>query len=389
MRIGIDCRTLLYPEQGERAGIGHYTTNLVQALVRQYPRSEFVLFIDHRLAQHPLLALLRKRNNVRVVIFPWSQYKKILPFGYSHVVVARTLAAARLDVFHAPAYGIPLQYRAPSVITVHDLAIYDHPEWFPRGQRFAKEVVVPASLGKARRIIAVSHATKKMIVNHFGTPAERIVVIYEGVHTPKQLRMTRTVENAFRQRFNLHDRFLLFVGTIEPRKNLEFLVRAFDNLIASTYPRFKDVQLVIAGAKGWSVVPIFHAISHAAWSSNIRVVGYVSEEEKQFLLRNATAFVFPSLWEGFGLPILEAMSVGTPVITSRSSALMEVGGDAVLTINPHQKKSLAVAIEQMLTRAALRKKYSERGIARAKEFTWEKCARETYLCYREVAEKFE
>lgn len=382
MRIGIDCRTFLHPARGERAGVGQYTTHLVESLVKQYPRDAFVLFFNHHVTESPFLEHFRDRKNVRTVFFPVPHYKKYLPLGYAHVIVARIIAKMQCDVFHAPAYVLPLRYRGASVITVHDLAIYKHPEWFPSGQRFSKEVLVPTSLSKARRIIAVSQATKNMIIETFGTTPTRIDVVYEGVAAPSRILASRA--RAVAEQFQLAPRFFLFIGTLEPRKNLEFLVRAFGDLLEQTYPRFRDVQLVIAGAKGWNFEPIFRAISHSPQSSNIRVLGYVSEEEKNVLLQQALAFVFPSLWEGFGLPVLEAMRVGTPIITSRVSSLPEVGGDACLYIHPRRKKTLESGMQMLLTRPAKRKQLSERGVARAKAFTWQRCAKETHAVYDKI-----
>lgn len=376
---------MLHPDGGERAGIGHYTTHLVTALVKNYPRDEFVLLSDHRLTDNPHLSAMRQRKNVRIVFFPSSKYKKYLPFGYSHVVVARALTKERLDVFHAPATIIPLQYRGPAVITVHDLAIYDHPEWFPPGQKFSKGLLVPASLSRATRIIAVSAATKQMIVKKFGTAAQRIRVVHEGVAAPQRIAVAAAA-GVF-EKFQIGSRFFLFIGTIEPRKNLQMLTHAFNDVMEQNFPRFRDVQLIIAGAKGWRYESIFRVISHSPWSGSIRVIGYVTEEEKQVLLQRALAFVFPSLWEGFGLPIVEAMRAGAPVITSNISSLPEVGDSACLYISPHNKKALRNAMLLLLTKSAQRKQLSQRGRERARAFTWQRCAQQTHAVYDEVVKR--
>lgn len=383
MRIGIDCRTILNPKNGERAGVGHYTTHLVRELVRLYTRDTFVLFFDHRTpASDSFLQELATLPHVEIVHFPFSQYKRYLPLGYSHVVVARALKQKNLDVFHSPAYSIPLQYNKPAIVTIHDLAIYKHASWFPPGQKFSTSILVPSSVRKAAKLIAVSQATAKSIRQIFRTPEERIRVIYEGA--PSVQRISAAERRAVKQAFNLSNRFILFIGTIEPRKNLVNLVKAFDAFMQENHARYRDLQLVIAGGKGWKHEPVFRAISRARWSSNIRVLGYVSAQEKQALLQEAFFFAFPSLWEGFGLPVIEAERVGLPVLTSQVSSLPEVGGDGALYVDPKSIRSIQDGITTLVRYPKKRDALGRRGKEYSKQFSWKQCAKETYAVYKEV-----
>lgn len=382
MKIGIDCRTMLNPVLGERAGVGHYTKELVDHIIPLLTEEDtLVLFFDQRMPDE-VLAMYAAQPRVRTKRFPWGEYKKYLPFGYSHVVVARSLAAEKLDVFHAPAYIIPYQYKGRSVVTIHDLAIYTHPEWFPPKQSFSIDVLVPSSIKKSQQVIAVSEATAKSIEKQFHTSSDRVNVIYEGVNpVPK---VSAAAAKKIRAEKQVGKRYFFFVGTIEPRKNIEGLVKAFDQALKTLGKRSHDIQLVIAGGKGWKHESIFRTIARSHFSSNIRYVGYISAEEKAALLKGALAFVFPSFWEGFGLPVIEAESVGVPVITSSTSSLPEVGGKAVMSVDPKNVSSIAKAMVSIVRSPAKRKTMIAAGKKQAKQFTWKKCAQQTYALYKKV-----
>ncbi|MBI2416090.1 MAG: glycosyltransferase family 4 protein [Candidatus Kerfeldbacteria bacterium] len=377
MRIGIDCRTILSPAHGEKAGVGHYTYYLVKNLLQIDQRNTYVLFFDHRANN----AHEFKRRRTEIVRFPLSEYKRYLPYAYSHLMVSRTLNQAQLDVFHAPANSIPLQYHKPTVVTVHDLAIYQHPEWFPPKQNFSINVLVPKSVQRANAVIAVSQSTAQDIRRQFKVPANHIRVIYEGYAAPQ----LPTKLGAYRvlRPWHLQEHYLLYIGTLEPRKNIAGLITAFDSLAKAKPKRYHDVQLVIAGAKGYQFHKNYEAIQ-AVKSGHIRYVGYVTGLQKAALLRCATAFVFPSFYEGFGLPVVEAMSYGVPVITSNVASLPEVVGKAGVLVNPQSTRAVQQAIDRVVGSAALRQRLGRAGRQRVKQFSWTKCAQETLQVYDQV-----
>ncbi|EKD75995.1 MAG: glycosyl transferase group 1 [uncultured bacterium] len=376
MRIGIDCRTILSPALGEKAGVGHYTYYLVKYLLKADQRNQYVLFFDHRVASTQEF----KRKNVKIVRFPYSEYKRYLPFAYSHLFVSQILNRERLDLFHAPANVVPLQYKRPCVVTVHDLAIYQHPEWFPNKQDFSIKILVPKSLHKAKQIIAVSQSTANDVHRQFGIEHQRINVVYEGHEpnpVPKKLAARQIIK-----KFHLSEDFFLYIGTLEPRKNIAGLIAAFDTLVSKRPRRFKNVQLVLAGAKGFRFEDNYLAIQTVK-AGSVRYLGYVTPKEKLALLALTKAFVFPSLYEGFGLPVVEAMACGTPVITSRVSSLPEVVGKAALLINPNKPQTLMKAIDQCLNQNT-RKRYGRLGKQQAKQFTWQRCVEQTLAVYEKA-----
>ncbi len=386
MRIGIDCRNILNPK-GEVAGVGHYTYFLVKNILKTDKKNEYFLYFDYKMSNKTKEF---EQKNVQIKSFPFSQYKRYMPFTYSHMLISAVLMKDRLDVFHAPAYACPLTYPGKIVLTVHDLAIYRHPSWFPSGQSFSTKILVPKSIKKAEKIIAVSNATKRDIVKLFKAPTNKVSVIYEGVVPQKGVSKAKSVPKAvIQKKYKIGDKYLFFIGTIEPRKNLEALIKAYNSLLVKNYKKFKDYDLVIAGKKGWKYEKIFKTIKEQKFNYKIRFLNYISQEHKVTLMKNATCFVFPTLYEGFGLPIAEAMSMGIPVITSKVSSIPEVSGNAALLVDPKKTTDIEKALAKVLSNKKLREKMSKAGIVQAKKFTWAKVAKETIKVYQEVGKKKE
>lgn len=428
MKIGIDCRTILNPNRGEQGGIGQYTYHLVKGLLALDKKNQYFLFFDNRFKQVKEF----EQVNVKIRFFPFYQYKKYLPLTYSQLLISAFISRDKLDVFHALANTLPLPYRRPAVVTVHNLAINKYPKFFPtqflNRQIFATRVLMPRSLKKAEKIIAVSKSVKKDIVEEFGIEEEKIEVVYNGVIKPGDCLEQGIDSTGVKEKYGLSDKYFLFLGTIEPRKNLVSLIKAFRNLRLGYNSPAADCQLVLAGAPGWKDAPVFAAISDAnaailglndrrnskerrsgldRRSENlqrtqgerrraqerrsgqpIKHLGYVSHEEKIALICGAAGFIFPSLYEGFGLPVLEAMSLGAPVITSNNSSLPEITGEnGALLINPIKENELAEAMAQILTDEGLRESLKINGKKRAAEFNWSACAEKTLEVYREVMGK--
>ena len=376
MRIGIDCRTI---QEKEPAGTAHYAKELVRALLNDDSENEYFLFFGQEKNPHTKKFDVRgnipeefKQPNAKIIILP----PKSLPFISSHWQFSRTLKKFRLDIFHAPANALPIGYNGASILTIHDLAIYINPEWFPK-QNFSTKFLVPRSLVKAKKIIAVSESTKQDLQKIFRVPDDKIKIIYEGVRTERPSEETKSFAL---EKFELQEKkYFLFLGTIEPRKNLIALIAAYKILVQKN----PDAPiLVLAGGSGWKNEEIFEAIKKRDLESKIKHLGYVSNEEKFALMKQTLAFVYPSLYEGFGLPILEAMSLGAPVITSRISSIPEITADAALLIDPNNDGEIANALEKLWKDDGLRAELIAKGEAQAKRFSWTKTAKETLEIYR-------
>ncbi len=388
MRIGIDCRTILNPGFGQGAGIGHYTYYLVKNLIELDPEDEFILFFDRLITPEEAKEFSYGRKNVQVRFFPFHDYRHYLPIVYSHFLISAFLRREQLDLYHNPANIIPLKYRGLAVITVHDLAIYKNPKWFPTKlgrQFFSTKLLVPDSLERAAAIIAVSESTKRDLMEIFEIPEKKIRVITEGVEQGQSLK-TKSSEY-LEDKFKIKEPYFLYLGTIEPRKNLVGLIKAFRSLISSQSSQAGRLELVIAGARGWKDKPIFKLIEESNRQLKrevIRYLGYVSFEDKKILFQKALGFVFPTFYEGFGLPVLEALTFGTPVISSNLSSIPEVVGEAGILINPHREEELIEAMKRILLDKNLREKLSQAGLARSKLFSWKKCAQETIEVYHQT-----
>lgn len=383
MKIGIDGRTMSDP-RGEPAGIGQYTASLVDALVKLYRDDQFVLFVDHHAKNSAQIHLLEKEKNVTIVRFPFSEHKRYLPLVHSHWMVARMIKRHRLDLFHATANTLPLGYNGKSVVTMHDLAVFDHPEWFPDAQLVARTLILPKTVQKANHLIAVSQATKKDMIRLLHVPKENISVIPEGVDHLVEVK--ESDYHAIQKKFHLQRPYFLYVGTIEPRKNIARALRAFDALLEE-HTEYQEMEFILAGKRGWKYDDVDSALKEMRFAQNVRELGYVSAEEKMVLYKEASAFLFPSLEEGFGLPVLEAQFLGVPVITSRRGGLEEIVSPETVCIDPESIVDISNAMKRVVSDTAKREKMIHSAKEYAEQFQWNDVARKTYEIYKKVTVK--
>lgn len=287
----------------------------------------------------------------------------------------------RLSLFHSQ-YVLPAALPCRSVVTIHDILFESHPEFFPDFHRRLIKFFIPFSAKRASRIISVSEFTKRQIVDYYRVPEEKIEVIYEGAS-----HKFRPIDDNFilprLKAYGIKKQYILFVGRIEPRKNLAGLLKAFDYVRQRGR---KDLSLVIVGNqdKIFRHEPLFDKIKEMELDSAVIFTGGVSEDDLVALYNGAEVLTYPAFAEGFGLPVLEAMACGTPVITSDTSALPEVAGEAAMLVNPYSFQEIGEALEGLLDKQALRKELSAKGLERAKRFCWEKTAEKTVEVYRKV-----
>jgi glycosyltransferase involved in cell wall biosynthesis len=287
---------------------------------------------------------------------------------------------AGADVIHGPANALPLLHGGlPTVMTIHDLAIYDHPEWFPSGQWFATRVVVPRSIREARAIVCPSMATRDAAVRLFGVAQSRCHVIPHGVEPEFALPAPASVRDEVRSRYGLPERYLLQVGTIQPRKNYVTTLRALGRI-----PAAQRLPLVAVGGFGWNYEPVVDAVRELGLADWVRFPGYAGMADLPALYQMASAAVFPSLDEGFGLPVLEAFAAGTPMVASNAGAIPEVAGDAALLSDAQDDAALAANIQRVIDDADLRERLIAAGRARAELFTWSASASSHRALYESV-----
>lgn len=286
-----------------------------------------------------------------------------------------------LNLLHGPVSIAPLLAGCATVVTIHDLTFLAYPQAFPAAKRLYLRSLVGRSARSARRVIASSYATAQDVVRRLRVPPERVTVVHLGVDPEFTPAPAAEVE-AFRRRRGLPQRFILHVGTLEPRKNLVRLVEAFSRLRRCA--DLADVRLVLAGGKGWGYDPVFAAVERLGLGQEVLFPGYVPDEELAWWYRAATVFAYPSLMEGFGLPVLEALACGAVVVTSAVSSMPEVAGDAALLVDPTDVDALADALQRALVDQELRAALRCRAVEQAQRFPWRRTVAQTAAVYRQV-----
>lgn len=304
---------------------------------------------------------------VETRLIPW-------PRLWTHVRLAAELWQYPPDVLFVPAHVLPLYCPVPAVVTVHDLGYRYYPETHPLFDRWYLDWTTSRHSRVAHHIIVDSRATQEDLINFYGTDPDRITVVYLG-RDEKLSRVTdpQIIAKA-KADYNINGDYLLYLGTLHPRKNLVRLIDAFRMVVnVVTNP---DLKLVIAGKRGWLYDEIFRRIQHHGLTERVIFPGYVEDEVKPALLSGALAYVFPSLYEGFGLPVLEAMACGVPVLTSNCSSLPEVAGEAALLVDPHNTPEIAQGLIQLINDAELRHRLVRQGYRQIQAFSWPKTARQ-------------
>ncbi len=385
MHIGLNAHLLSLAETYRGAGINWYIRNLLTHLPCVDYRNRYTAFLgDRRFTPSTgsgqdsghcdselTLRFSRLPTSRPVVRILWEQV--IQPFA---------LRKERVDLLHALAFVTPLLSPCPSVVTIYDLSFLLYPESLRRSRRFYLGLFTRLSARRARRIIAISKSTKRDVVRLLRVPPNKVDVVYCG--TDKAFRLLPEAQvSAFRSRRGLPERFVLFVGTIEPRKNITGLIEAFASLRLGDHAPLK---LVIGGAKGWFYRDVFARVRELDLEDEVLFPGYIPAGELPLWYNAAELFVYPSLYEGFGLPPLEAMACGTPVVAANTSSLPEVVGEAGMLVDPLDVEGLAEAMRRVLNDETLRQEMRERGLRRAQDFSWTKTAKGTAQVYQRAME---
>lgn len=362
--------------------MGSYALNLVKGLAKTDQASTYVLLPGFGSFVHP------EYEALGVYVPPHPNFRlfagRLPAFDNGRGLRDELSVNNRIDVAHSTAYAAPSVGRAKLIVTVHDLTFLEHPEHHT--QENIDFCVKQTTLARERAdlFIVVSDSAKRDLMKLFDIPEEKIRVIYEAVDESFRPIMSASLRAETLKRHDLPDQYLLFIGSIEPRKNLAAVLKVYAALLHNGAPGLP--ALAIAGAHGWLNSSIYTLVQELQLEGSVRFLGYVPDANLPALYSGATVFLYPSLYEGFGLPVLEAMSCGCPVISSNLSSIPEVVGDAGLLVNPHDLNDLKAALEQILADKALRETLSAQALERASHFSLEKMAAETLHVYREVAE---
>lgn len=354
MRIGIDCR---YLREAPR-GVGHYLLNILNRF--NCVDDTFFLY-----SPGPIIFQPKKDNFI-------IRQGRSMPGTLWFEIKGRNLINSdRLDSFWSPCDIMPsrLSKNIYQVLSIHDLTHIFYPQTMANYNRLIHRIFFTSSMRNANHIITMSEHTKKSIVEHFNIVPTKISVIYEGVDE-KFKPLDKMEAKKILQRYSIERPYLLSVGTLEPKKNYTRLLKAY-NAVKT------DLDLIIVGKKGWKADDIFKTIASLGIKERVKILGYVQNDDLPYLYNGAEVFVFPSLYEGFGLPLLEAMACGTPVICSNTSSLAEISGDAAIKFNPESVDEIVNQLQRVIDDNDLKRRLTKLGLARAKEFSWDKTAKQT------------
>ncbi len=371
-RIALNAQLLRLDAGYRSAGIAHYIFRLMRALPPLAPDFEFHAYLVEAGARDAL-------EGFHLHLTRWPTQGPTTRTLWEQLAFPLHLALGHFDLCHSLAFVSPFVSSTPSVVTVYDLSFILHPTYFRPLNRIYLSWGTRVSTRRARRVIAISESTKRDLVRLLSLSPDKIDVIPPGVEPEFFVNGDGNALERFRRTKQLPEHFVLFVGTREPRKNIPALIRAF----ARAKKRQKlPHQLVIIGGSGWKDQAITRTIAEIGIGRDVLLPGFVPTEELPYWYRAADAFVYPSLYEGFGIPPLEAMAAGTPVIAGNLSSLPEVVGDAGLLIDPRDEAALAEAIVRVITERELHEEMTVKGRDRARQFTWERAAQATVQTYR-------
>ncbi|MEM7113399.1 MAG: glycosyltransferase family 1 protein [Chloroflexota bacterium] len=373
-RIGIDVTSAIV--QG--GGIGRYTRELINAVAQAQTPYQFRLFSAKPPPNPPVANPLPTADHISYHPAPLNErwlyrlwYRLRLPLPVQ-------LVLGKLDLLHSPDFVLPpVAGNIPTLLTVHDLSFIHYPEVYPKPLVDYLNAVVPWSVGRASHILADSQATKDDLHHFWDVPDDKVTVLYSGVNERFQPVTNETLLAIVRQKYGLGTAPYIFaVGTVQPRKNYQMLIRSFKP-IADNWPH----QLYIAGGKGWLYDDMLAEIERQGLQERVRFIGFVDDADLPALYSEAMLYVFPSLYEGFGLPLLEAMQCGVPIITSNASCLPEVAGKAAVQLAPTDEGAWTTAMEELLADPQQRTRLVAAGFRQAREFTWGRAAEQLISIY--------
>ena len=381
--IGIDINCLIF----EKAGFGRYTASLVENILKIDQKNQYILyasFIQHRAERQKILEdLIRKTGaknaQIKIITIPAAWKEFLTGFNFP----LQSLIKDPLDVYFAPHFaGIPKQGFKKMIVTIQDLVFMKYPDH--RGKRLSNYYLkrTKIAIENSKQIIASSDSTRRDLVGLLGVPVRKIKVIHLGASPNfKIIKNQKELEAITKKYIRPKQKYILTVGTLEPRKNLSALIEAFVLLPNSLQREYK---LMFVGAQGWNNDELGRIISDYNLKEKVIFPGFVKDEDLPYIYNKASIFIYPSLYEGFGLPPLEAMACGVPVIASGTSSLPEVIGKAGILVNPRKEEEIAKAMRYVLTNPKVAKQMIKKGSKQAKKFSWRKTAEETLKVFHKV-----
>lgn len=374
MQIAIDIRCLMSPTY---SGVAQYTYNLLDNLFRIDRQNQYKLFYN---SSQDIKCNLPKFNQANVQFYGFSYPNKVINSSFlflNYPEIEKLLQGC--DLFFIPNLNFcALGPATQKTITIHDLSYELYPNFFSVKQRLWHQFIRPKKLiSQCHKIIADSENTKKDLQRIYQMPPEKINVIYPGLNHEfyKQIEPNHPKLKIIREKYRLPQKFILYLGTIEPRKNIIGIIEAFNLLQAINYNA--EINLVIAGSKGWKNNEIYKSAQNSPYTDQIKFTGYIAESDKPYLYSLAELFIFPSFYEGFGFPVLEAQACGLPVIAATNSSFPEILADSAVLLNPDSISQLALGMNIILHDSSYKKSLIAKGLVNCQRFSWTKTAQKT------------
>ncbi len=381
MHIAINAQLLSFSQNYRSGGISRYIRHLLIELAKQPGKHEYTVFVN---GQDVVERLAAQHPQITYIPVSWSESRPIARVTWEQLTLPSIIRQRHIDVLHSPANVLPerLPRSCAGVVTLHDLAFMRFPNILKRSKRLYHRTFTIRSLQHATMVITDSDSTKQDAIELVGVPAERIQTVYLAVDPRFSNEIKAEELEAFRQKQALTKGFLLYLGTLEPRKNITTIIEAYAQL-RQKYAI--EEKLVLAGGKGWFYDAIFEKVQKLGLESEVMFPGYVADSEQALWYSAASAFVYPSLYEGFGLPVAEALSCGTPVVTSNVSSLPEAGADIALCVDPQNVEAMAEALYKALTDVAYRQKCRTMAPAVAQRFSPQRMVEQIIAIYEQAA----
>lgn len=378
MNIGINGYEAVMPRFGfdkktglpNRVGSGEFCFQLLSSLFAQDKNNNYFVYLP----VNPTSDMPKETNKWHYRVF--TSKKLWTLFGLSKKLLKNE---NKLDVFFSPTHYLPVLTGSKSVISIMDVSYLHFPAMFAKKDLLQLKLWGKYSIKKASKIITISESSRSDIIKSYGINPGKVAVVYPGIKKVSSIGYQALSMDELQKKYGIEKKYILFVGTLQPRKNIERLIEAFSKLDRS------DIDLVIVGKKGWMLEDILNAPKKFGVSENVRFLHGVTDEDLPSFYKNAEMFVLPSLYEGFGLPVIEAMKYGCPVITSNVSSLPEAGGEAALYVDPKDANDIAKKMKKLLEDESLRKDLIAKGTKQVEKFSWEKSAKETLKVLEEVA----
>jgi glycosyltransferase involved in cell wall biosynthesis len=372
--FGIDIRTLM---DEQYSGVPEHTWNLIKTILQieeqEGRKNEYKLFYNSaRDVQTRIPDFQSKKAQIKSLNYPNKIFNYFLQKTFKHPKIDKFLG---VEVFLMPHINFAaLSPACRSVLTVHDISFLRYPEFFSARKNFWHYMInVKKMINGFDKIVSVSENTKQDIIDICGVKKEKVEVIYPGLDKHFYQQLNESSSEHIKKKYQLKDKFILYIGTLEPRKNIEGLIEAFD--IFCRRRKRNDCDLVIAGGRGWKSEKIIKKWRNSEYKDRIKFLGYISRQDKPYLYNAASIFAYPSFYEGFGFPPLEAMACGTPVLTSFASSLSEVAGNSAFLVDPYNSDKIAGYLEQLMNDEKLRKELKQRGLETVKKYNWESTAK--------------